>query len=485
MAIRLYDTMSRSVRMLETRDQGRVAIYGCGMTVYNYAHIGNARTVLWYDLMRRYLTYRGLDVTYVLNYTDVDDKMIDRARQEGLSVAEVAAKYERAFEQDMAALGARPPDVVCRATEHVEEMVEAIEGLVERGFAYEAEGDVWFSVESFARYGKLSRRSLEEMRAGERVKPSASKRHPLDFALWKSAKEDEPSWPSPWGPGRPGWHIECSVMSTKHLGMGFDVHGGGADLIFPHHENEIAQAEALHGTEPFARYWAHAGLVQMDTEKMSKSIGNVALARDVLARYAGEAVRYWALTGSYRTQLVFSEDALEDSLQAYERWRTFFVGARHALGRDMPPASPELRRTAADVGGNGPVARFVRAMDDDLNSAEALAVIHDVVREGNRRLEGAQRGVASDRAALARLAEQFVELTGVLGFSFEPGESTSELVAGLIDYLLELREQARAERSFERADAIRDRLRELGVVIEDTPSGPRWRASSGPRSKSS
>jgi cysteinyl-tRNA synthetase len=478
--LRIHDTMQRRTVPLEPRDDGRVGIYGCGPTVYNYAHIGNVRTFLWYDLMRRYLTYRGFDVTYVMNYTDVDDKMIERARIEGLPLEGVASKYGAALEADLRALGVQPPDILSRATDHIEEMVEAIEGLVERGFAYEVEGDVWFSVESFEGYGKLSGRTLEDMRAGERVEPSASKRHPLDFALWKSTKEGEPSWPSPWGPGRPGWHIECSVMATKYLGMGFDIHGGGADLIFPHHENEIAQAEALAGGSPFVRHWAHTGLVQMDDEKMSKSLGNVALAREVLGRYPGEVVRYWALTGSYRTQVSFSEEAMDDALHAYSRWRTFLDAARHVLGEKVPerPASPR-RPPEAGIDGVGRqfVARFIEALDDDFNSAGALAAVHELVREANKCVAGAQQGDDSDRDALRSLTETFLELTSVLGFAFPSQAHDSALVEGLVGYLLELRDQARAERAFERADGIRARLRELGVAVEDTPAGSRWRLS--------
>jgi cysteinyl-tRNA synthetase len=475
--LRIHDTMQRRTVPLEPRDEGRVGLYGCGPTVYNYAHIGNVRTFLWYDLMRRYLAYRGFEVTYVMNYTDVDDKMIERARIEGIPLDGVASKYGAALEEDLRALGVQPPDILSRATDHIEEMVDAIEELVARGFAYEAEGDVWFSVDSFDGYGRLSGRTLEDMRAGERVEPSASKRHPLDFALWKSAKEGEPSWPSPWGPGRPGWHIECSVMATKYLGMGFDIHGGGADLIFPHHENEIAQAEALAGA-PFVRHWAHSGLVQMDDEKMSKSLGNVALARDVLERYPGEAVRYWALTGSYRTQVSFSEAAMDDALHAYERWRTFHDAARHALRDDMPPRPPNPRRPPGeeDTGvGRGFSARFVEAMDDDFNSAGALGAVHELVREANKCVAGAQRGDDSDRDALRQLTETFLELTSVLGFSFPSPAEDSELLDGLVTYLLELRDQARAERAFDRADGIRARLRELGIAVEDTPAGSRWR----------
>ncbi|HEX2058790.1 MAG TPA: cysteine--tRNA ligase [Actinomycetota bacterium] len=461
MGVRIYDSKLRKVVPLETRDQGRVAMYCCGPTVYNYIHIGNARTMVWFDQIRRYLAYRGYDVTYVMNYTDVDDKIIERANLEGLPPDGITSKYTKAFEEDMAALGATPADVVCRATDHIPHMVEAIEGLIDNGLAYEANGDVWFAVEKFGDYGSLSGRSLDDMRAGERVEPSEHKRHPLDFALWKSAKEGEPSWPSPWGAGRPGWHIECSVMSTKYLGMGFDVHGGASDLIFPHHENELAQAEGL-AAGPFVRHWMHAGLVQMEAEKMSKSLGNFVLAHDLLGRYDGEVLRYWILAGSYRSQASFTEESLDDARSSYGRWKTFAESARHALGGDLPAEAPVE---------DPYVERFVEAMDDDFNSAAAFAVVHDVVKEGNKALAGG----AEERDDLARLAGTFGELTGVLGFRFPAVADASGVVEGLLDFLLEMREEARAEKAYARSDAIRDRLASLGVTIEDTPAGPRWR----------
>jgi cysteinyl-tRNA synthetase len=476
--IEIYDTMRGRTVPLQTREEGRVAMYGCGPTVYNYAHIGNARTFLWYDLIRRYLTYRGFDVTYVMNYTDVDDKLIARMREERIPLEGLAAKYATALEEDLAALGVAPPTILCRATDHIDDMIKAIESLVERGHAYEADGDVWFSIETFPRYGRLSHRSIDDMRAGERVEPAPGKRHPLDFSLWKAAKEGEPAWSSPWGPGRPGWHIECSVMATKYLGTGFDLHAGGADLVFPHHENEIAQAEALTGEEPFVRLWVHAGLVQMDTDKMSKSLGNVALVRDVLKHWDGEVVRYWCLTGSYRTQLTFSRSALDDARSAYDRWRTFLQGARHALGDDAPETPVAPRRPPGHIGDGGagePFAeRFVAAMDDDLNSAGALAAVHELVREANRRVAGAG-SVGDDRRALLSVTQTFLELTAVLGFEFPARGAASTLVADLVALLLDLREEARRERSFERADAIRARLARVGVVVEDTSSGARWR----------
>lgn len=476
MTVKVFDSMTRTTVPLEPREPGKISMYCCGPTVYNYIHIGNARTFLWFDMIRRYLRYRDYDVTYVMNYTDVDDKIIERANLEKVSPEEITAKYSRAFEADMAALGMESADIVCKATDHIPEMVEAIGGLIDKGVAYEAEGDVWYSVESFEGYGKLSNRSLDDMRAGERIEPHEGKRNPLDFALWKSAKEGEPSWSSPWGPGRPGWHIECSVMSTKYLGMGFDIHAGGSDLIFPHHENEIAQAEGLlSGT--FVRYWLHAGMVQMESQKMSKSLGNVALAHDVVEQYPGAVARYWALTGSYRSQVVFSDDSFDDARLAHERLGRFLESARHALGDEMPqPVS--VTRGEDDVSSTGYVARFIEAMDDDFNSAAALAVVHDLVREGNKTIEPAQRGDAAAREELKQHVVDFLELTGVLGLEFELTEGSSELVGGLIEYLLQLREQAREEKAFDRADSIRDRLVELGVEVEDTPAGPRWRVGS-------
>ena len=459
MGVRIYDSKLRKVVPLETRDEGRVAMYCCGPTVYNYIHIGNARTMVWFEAIRRYLAYRGYDVTYVMNYTDVDDKIIERANAEGIPPDGVTTKYTKAFEEDMAALGAAPADIVCRATDHIEHMVSAIGGLIDKGLAYEAAGDVWFAVEKFDGYGSLSGRSLDDMRAGERVEPNEHKRHPLDFALWKSAKEGEPSWPSPWGPGRPGWHIECSVMSTKYLGMGFDVHGGASDLIFPHHENELAQAEGLEGSGPFVRHWMHAGLVQMDAEKMSKSLGNFVLAHDLLSRYDGEVLRYWILAGSYRSQAAFTEESLGDARSSYARWKTFAESVANEVGDGA----------ADEAGDDDPyVRRFVEAMDDDFNSAAAFAVVHDLVKEGNK-------AASAGGESLGPLVAAFRELTGVLGFRFPSSGDASGIVGGLLDFLLEMREEARAEKAYARSDAIRDRLASLGVTIEDTASGPRWR----------
>jgi cysteinyl-tRNA synthetase len=473
--IRFHDSLAKKVLALETREPGRVFMYLCGPTVYNYVHVGNARTAVWFDFFRRYLVYRGFDVTFVMNYTDVDDKIIERATLEGIPPEGITSKYSKAYEDDMTSLGVDPPDILSRATDHIDDMIKAIEGLIERDVAYQVEGDVFFAVEKFPSYGKLSGRSLEDMRAGDRIEPHAGKRHPLDFALWKAAKEREPAWDSPWGAGRPGWHIECSVMATKYLGMGLDLHGGASDLIFPHHENEIAQAEALHGDEPFVRHWSHAGLVQMESEKMSKSLGNFVLARDAVKELGGEPLRYWCLMGSLRTQMAFSDAALEDASASYERWATFLSAVNHVLGSDAPQRPETLTRPFdGDEPLDGYIDRFVTAMDDDLNSAQAFAVIHDLVRDGNRRLDDAQRGDEEARSALKELAATFLELTSVLGFRFETS-AQSELLSDLIGYLLDLREQARAGKAFDRADEIRSKLGDMGVAIEDTPAGPRWR----------
>jgi cysteinyl-tRNA synthetase len=438
---------------------------------------------MWLDFIRRYLQYRGFEVTYVMNYTDIEDKIIDRANIEGVSTEAVTTKYSAAFEQDMESLGIRRADIVARATQHIEEMVGAIEGLMDRGFAYEAEGDVWFSVDSFPGYGKLSGRSLDEMRAGERVEPQASKRSPLDFALWKSAKEGEPSWPSPWGPGRPGWHIECSVMSTKYLGMPVDIHGGGADLTFPHHENEIAQAEALAGTEPFVTQWMHCGLVQMESTKMSKSLGNVVLVRDLLESYSADVIRYWVLMGSYRIQPIFSESVMIDAAQSYDRWARFLASATHSLGGQLPERDEASRPVGEEGFGDNAstpfVERFIAAMDDDFNSAAAFAAIHDLVGEGNKTMQRGSEGGGDHRDRLLQLVGSFRELTSLLGFRFDNANVSSELISGLVEFVLELRDKARAESAFDRADAIRSRLEEIGILVEDTPGGSRWHLKVG------
>lgn len=453
MTIVFHNTLGRTKQPFVPREEGKASIYFCGPTVYNHIHIGNARASIAADLVRRYLTWRGFEVTFVHNYTDVDDRIIERSQTESVSASEITQKYSRAFEEVMKKLNVSPPDVLVLATEHIGDMVEMIEKLIGKGFAYESSGNVWFAVERFEGYGKLSGRTLEDVRAGERVEPDATKRNPLDFALWKSAKPGEPSWPSPWGQGRPGWHIECSAMSVRYLGMGFDIHCGGSDLVFPHHENEIAQSEAAMGSEPFVRYWLHNGMVNIEDTKMSKSLGNFVLAKDLLDQVPASVIRFMGIAAHYRSEVDFGDAALQQARKAIERFDIFLSAAGKSSAAEQDDAF---------------VGRFTEAMDDDLNTPLAISVLHDIVKEGNSAVE------TGDAKRAASLAATLNQLMDVLGIQEPPAQDTS-LSAPLIDLLLELREGARGAKRFSDADLIRDRLTELGVIIEDTAQGTRWR----------
>ncbi|CAN5308453.1 cysteine--tRNA ligase [soil metagenome] len=452
--MRLYNTLTRRVEELRPREPGRVGMYVCGPTVQGAPHLGHARPALVPDVLRRYLQWRGWDVLHVRNVTDVDDKIIARAEAEGRHPAAVAEEYTRVYDEQMARLRVLPPHIAPRATGHIVEMITLIARLVEVGSAYEAGGDVFFRVRSFPRYGRLSGRDVDELRAGERVEPDERKDDPLDFALWKAAKPGEPSWPSPWGPGRPGWHVECSAMAAKYLGEGFDVHGGGQDLVFPHHENEIAQSEAATG-RPFARHWLHNGLLTMSGAKMSKSVGNIVALGEALDRWGPNVLRQLYLSAHYRSPLDLHPGRLAEASAAVERWEGY---ARAAETVDAPP-DPAVRTDA--------VERFTAAMDDDLATPRAHAVLFELVTAGHEHLAAGR----APQAAAAR--EAFLQLAGVLGYAFGPA-SDGARVAPLVNELLRLREDARARRDFATADAIRDRLSEAGVVVEDTPAGPRW-----------
>jgi cysteinyl-tRNA synthetase len=460
--MRLYNTLTRTVEEFTTRDEGRVGMYVCGPTVQNVPHFGHARAAVVPDVLRRWLTYRGYEVFYVRNVTDVEDKIIDRAAEEGRLPAAVAETYARIYDEQMARLGVLPPDVAPRATGHIIEMIGLIERLVEVGAAYEAGGDVFFSVRKFDTYGRLSGRNVDDMRAGARIEPTERKRDPLDFVLWKAAKPGEPSWASPWGRGRPGWHIECSAMAAKYLGTAFDIHAGGLDLIFPHHENEIAQSEAASGRR-FARYWVHNGMVTLDEEKMSKSLGNVIGLGEALDRFGPNILRLFLLSAHYRSPVDFSEERLADARAGFDRWAAL-VRATNGL---TPPAQEVPAAAQARE-------RFGAAMDDDLATPTAQAVLFDLAREGNRALE------QGDTDTAASIRTTLLELTGLLGFTFEEGQQGSEMVAPLVAELLRLRLEARQRRDFETADAIRDRLGQIGVVVEDSPQGPRWHIGGPP-----
>jgi cysteinyl-tRNA synthetase len=458
-AMQVYNTLDRAVVPLDLDHEGPVTMYVCGPTVQSEPHLGHGRSAVAFDVIRRYLAWLGHEVRFVRNVTDIDDKIIDRAAELGLTTEEVAAEAFEAFSAAYTLLGNLDPTIEPKATEHIPEMIALIERLIERGHAYESDGDVYFAVRSFDRYGRLSRHDLDDLRAGERVDVDGRKRDPLDFALWKRSKPGEPRWASPWGDGRPGWHIECSAMASRYLGESFDIHGGGTDLIFPHHENEIAQSEAATG-DTFARYWMHNGMLNLSGEKMAKSTGHVVTLLESLRRWDPLAVRLFYLRTHYRKPLEFSEDALADAEASLERLRSF---------RRRSPESVEGDADAEVL------ADFRSAMDDDLDIARALAVVFDMVRRGNSVID---RG--EDASALVAAYDEVMAVLGLDEGDVEPIFDVTDIAAELglevasVDDLLELRDKARAAREWTRADAIRDALATAGIVIEDTPYGARW-----------
>jgi cysteinyl-tRNA synthetase len=471
-ALQLHNTLSRRKEPFVPRDQGKVGIYLCGVTVYNEPHVGNLRNVVVFDVLRRHLAASGYQVLYVRNYTDVDDKIIAAAGHDPLRAFVVAEHWARVYDQITDALGVLPPDIAPRASGHVPEMLELIGRLVDQGLAYHAGGDVFFAVGKWPEYGKLSGRDLSELQAGARVEVNPDKRDPLDFALWKGAKPGEPTWDSPWGPGRPGWHVECSAMASKYLGRGFDIHGGGEDLIFPHHENEIAQSEGATG-EPFARYWLHNAFLELKGEKMAKSLGNVVSPRELLRRHRGVVLRYALLGAHYRSPLEFSEEALADAAASYDRLATFAVNAHRAVtgGGEAEAVAPDPY-AGPDPGGWR--RRFQAALDDDLNVPAALAVLFDLVAEANPLIARSERDDAAAAADLRDRLASFLDLAWLLGFTPLADLPDPATIRPLLDLLLDLRERARAARDFAAADMVRDRLAALGIRVEDRKGGPRW-----------
>jgi cysteinyl-tRNA synthetase len=475
--LQLSNTLTRRKEPFVPRDEGRVGIYLCGPTVYGETHIGNLRNVVVFDVLRRHLVASGYEVLYVRNLTDVDDKIIAAAGHDPLRAFVVAERWARVYDEVTTALGALPPDIVPRASGHVPEMLALIARLLEHGLAYQAGGDVFFAVGKWPDYGKLSGRDVGELRAGARVEVNPDKRDPLDFVLWKGAKPGEPTWDSAWGPGRPGWHIECSAMAARYLGAGFDIHGGGEDLVFPHHENEIAQSEGATG-QPFARYWLHNAFLEVKGEKMAKSVGNVVSPRALLRRYRGVVLRYALLGAHYRSPLEFSNEALDDAAASYERLATFAVNAARALppsGEDpAPPPPPAPAVALAVVGEGGWRERFVAALDDDLNVPAALAVLFELVAETNPLIGKAERG---DAAAAGKLRERlalFGDLAARLGFTPLLDLPDQAAFPAVLDLVLDLRERARAARDFAAADMVRERLAAAGIRVEDRVGGPRW-----------
>ncbi len=460
--MRLYNTLTRTVEELVARDDGRIGMYTCGPTVQAAPHFGHARAALVPDVLRRWLEYRGYTVFHVRNVTDVDDKIIARAQLEDRPAAAVAEEYTRVYDAAMARCNVLPPHVAPRATGHIIEMIELVEHLVAQGAAYAAGGDVFFAVRAFDGYGRLSGRNVDELRAGARVEPTERKRDPLDFALWKAAKPGEPAWPSPWGRGRPGWHIECSAMAAKYLGEAFDIHTGGLDLIFPHHENEIAQSEAATGRR-FARCWVHNGLLTLGEQKMSKSVGNVIGLDDALDRYGANVLRLFYLSAHYRSPVDFSEERLAEARAGFARWTAFVRASRGA-----PAQAPAAAGTGTPPAAAAARERVVAAMDDDLATPAAHAALFDLVSEGNRLLEACRRD------EVAALRAVFLELAGVLGYTFDEDSGAAGPTGPLVEELLRLRAEARERRDFATADAIRARLGALGVVVEDTAGDSRW-----------
>jgi cysteinyl-tRNA synthetase len=469
--VRLYNTLTRGTEPFEPQHDETVGLYVCGPTVYDHIHIGNVRPILVFDTLRRYIEgFKGWRVVHVQNVTDVDDKLIQRSIETGEPVDAIAGTYTAAFFDLLQQLHVLPPTHSPLATEHIQEMIDLVSDLIAKGYAYERDGDVYFRVEAFEDYGKLSGRRLDEQEAGARIEASEKKENPLDFTLWKAAKLGEPKWPTPWGEGRPGWHTECVVMAQKYLGEHLDIHAGGNDLVFPHHENEIAQAEAATG-EPFFRFWLHNGMLAFQEDKMSKSTGNVANAYEVLGAFDAETVRYFFLSRHYRKPMDYSEEGLRAARTALARIQT--------LVRDV---EAELRDVTEEPGGVGRAflnslaayrERYIEAMDDDLNTVDAIGILQEIVATTNR-FKADARG--DDRRALREAVELIRELADPLCLfpDVAAPAATKSIDADLIDLLIELRVELRAKKEFDLSDRIRDRLEELGIVLKDGPSGTIW-----------
>lgn len=462
--IQLYNSLTNKKEPFVPIVPGKVSMYVCGPTVYNYIHVGNARPAIAFDTVRRYLTYRGYEVKYVLNFTDVDDKIIRTANELGEDTETLTNRYIEAYLADTGALNVQPADVHPRVTDTMVEIIEFIRQLETEGFAYESEGDVYFRTKKFETYGKLSQQSIEDLRAGSRVDVGEKKEDPLDFVLWKAAKPDEPSWDSPWGKGRPGWHIECSAMAKKHLGTTIDIHAGGHDLKFPHHENEIAQSEACNHAK-FANYWLHNGFINIENEKMSKSLGNFLLVHEALKEIDPMVLRFFMLSVHYRHPINYSRELIEQAANGWSRIKEAYQNIEYRLSvtAGLGEASESMERKLESI-----KASFIESMDDDINTANAVTVLFDLAREAN--IYAKADHVA--KATLEQVLSLFDELTGVLGLTLA---EEKELLDDEIDQLIQERNDARAARNFARADEIRDLLKEQNIQLEDTAQGVRWK----------
>lgn len=464
MSIKIYNTLTREKEEFKPIEEGKVKMYVCGPTVYNYIHIGNARPAIVFDTVRRYLEYKGYDVDYVLNFTDVDDKIINASKETGEDVKTLTNRFIDAYLEDVSALGVQKATHHPRVTETMDEIIEFIQGLIDKGYAYEVDGDVYFKPRAFEEYGKLSHQSIDELRAGARIQVGEKKEDPLDFALWKKAKEGEIAWDSPWGEGRPGWHIECSAMAKKYLGETIDIHAGGQDLTFPHHENEIAQSESLN-EKPFANYWMHNGYINIDNEKMSKSLGNFVLARDLIEQHDPQVLRFFMLSVHYRNPINFTDELLESAKNSLDRIKTAYHNLEHRkkaslnLIEDNDEWLEKINQAITD---------FEKEMDDDFNTANAITVLFNLAKEANVYVEREQ----THTHVIDAFQETIKKLLGVLGIEIE---TEAELLDEEIEALIEERNEARKNKDFKRADEIRDLLKEKSIILEDTPQGVRWK----------
>jgi cysteinyl-tRNA synthetase len=473
LVLKLYNTLTGSKEKFVPLKKGRVGIYVCGPTVYDYFHIGNARPFLIFEVLRRYLEFKNYDVNYVSNFTDIDDKVIKKANELGTTFIDIAERYIKEYFQDADCLNIGRADVYPRATEHIADIIEFIKGLESKGYAYEVEGDVFFEVSRFKEYGKLSKQNLEEIRSGERVELDKRKKNPFDFVLWKKAKKNEPYWDSPWGPGRPGWHIECSVMSSKYLGDSFDIHAGGADLIFPHHENEIAQSEAMSG-KLFAKYWLHNGYLKIDNKKMSKSLGNILKIRELCQKYNGSVIRHFLLSAHYRSPLNFSLDQIEQSKNSMETLNNIIYNMQFLEQQSKLTEKMNSEDTALLTKKSEMEEKFIEAMDDDLNTPVALSALFLLAKSVNIYLSNNR---LKNKIVLKEILKFYEKYgTSILGFKYISKTDNEYIVQDKeIEEMIKDRESARKNNDWETADKIRKKLKDMGIILEDTAEGIRWK----------
>ena len=472
MSLVLFNDLTRKKETFTPINPGKVSFYSCGPTVYDFFHIGNARPFIVFDVLRRWLEHEGFRVTFVQNFTDIDDKMIHRAHKEGITVPELAEKFIAEYNKDADALGIRRPDVAPRATEHIPEIISTIERIIANGHAYVSNGDVYFDIKSWPKYGSLCKQNLEDLEAGARIEPGEKKRDPLDFALWKAEKPGEPSWPSPWGKGRPGWHIECSAMSSKYLGDNIDIHSGGVDLMFPHHENEAAQSEAASGSgKPFVNYWLHNGFLLIDSEKMAKSLGNFVTARDALKKYPPLAIRFFMLSAHYRSPINFTPESLEQAAAGVERLRNCKSDLDFAAKNRVDNSNFNVDKFKAELAELH--AKFSEAMNDDFNTAAAMGILFDVVYLINKSLKENET-LPEEFFNLSKNAlAEYDSILGIIGN--DEAETEHDEESAEIEKLIQERTEARKSKNFARSDEIRDMLKARGIVLEDTPQGTKWK----------